>query len=183
MLYLYTTADGLQYSAEDGTILVLGESLGLITDRTLADVESWRFLRDKGYANMTADERAEWDAGNMKGSYNASDLNRVGGALNYLRDMLAEAAYLTGAEFTAKENWTSADIPTATDLSHYLGMVNTIRFALARFATTPPTPSDVGSLDYQGANDIERILFDVDQLITNMLAARHYAGDLYSGEV
>ena len=59
----------------------------LITDRTAADVARVHELAVKGYAGMTAAELAEWLAG-MKGAYNAVDLNRVGTALNYLRDRL-----------------------------------------------------------------------------------------------
>lgn len=154
----------------------------LITDRTAADVARWRELRNKGYGNMTAEERAEWDAG-AKGAYNTSDLNRVGEALNYLRDRLAEAHYMSVDAFSAKTDWTVADIPTAVDLTAYLGYVETVRAALAVLATTPPTPGNTGGLDYAEANNIEKILFDVDRLIKNMLAARYFCGDLYSGEV
>ena len=56
----------------------------LITDRTTADVARVHELAVKGYAGMTAAELAEWLAG-MKGAYNDVDLNRVGTALNYLR--------------------------------------------------------------------------------------------------
>ena len=57
--------------------------------------------------------------------------------------------------------------------------------------TTPDTParivaSSVGATDgltWSGANDIERILLDVEQLINNMAAAWYYSGDLYAGEV
>lgn len=59
----------------------------LITDRTAADVARVHELAVKGYAGMTAAELAEWLAG-VKGAYNAVDLNRVGTALNYLRDRL-----------------------------------------------------------------------------------------------
>lgn len=156
----------------------------LITDRTAADVARWQTLRDKGYSNMTAAERAEWDAGSMKGAYNPPhDMNRVGEALNYLRDRLAEAHYIDADSFTAKTDWTTADIPTAADLADYLGYVSAVREALAQFATTPQTPANTGGLDYQEANDIEKILLDVDQLITNMLAARYFCGELYGGEV
>ena len=55
----------------------------LITDRTTADVARVHELAVKGYAA----ELAEWLAG-MKGAYNDVDLNRVGTALNYLRDRL-----------------------------------------------------------------------------------------------
>lgn len=58
----------------------------LVTDRTQSDITQWRALHDRGWANMTADEKAEWSAG-MKGAYNATDLNRVNEALIYLRDL------------------------------------------------------------------------------------------------
>lgn len=156
----------------------------LITDRTAADVSRWLNLRDKGYAKMTAEEQAEWDAAQMKGAYNPPyDMNRVGAALNYLRDRLAAASYLAADVFTAKADWSVADIPTGADLTKYLGYVSTIREAMARYATTPPTPADNGGLDYQEANNIEQILLDVDKLITNMLAARYFCNELYSGEI
>ena len=155
----------------------------LVTDRTAADLAHWLNLRNKGYANMTEAERAEWDAGNMKGAYNVSDLNRVGEALNYLRDRLAAASYLSKVAFIAKTDWTEADIPTTSNLFDYLRYVSVIREALAQYATTPATPTYTGGLDYQEANNIEKILVDVDQLITNMQAHRYYCGELFCGEV
>lgn len=154
----------------------------LITDRTYSDYIRWRDLRNKGWANMTADDRAEWST-DMKGAYNASDLNRVGGVLNYLRDKLRDAGYLGGNEFTAKVNWTAGDIPTAEQFAAYISAVGTIRNAMSQKATTPPTPANVGSLDYQGANDIESILIDIEELINKMLAARNFCGELFSGEI
>jgi hypothetical protein len=153
----------------------------MVTDRTLADYTRWKTLRDKGWANMTEEERTEW-SGDMKGAYNASDLNRVGAVLNYLMYSLRDMGYLTGNEFYAKTDWTVADVPTAADLSYYLSCVATIRGVLSVWATTPATPPDNGSLDYIGANDIEKILFDVDALIDNVNDALYYSGDLYSGE-
>ena len=112
----------------------------LITNRTEADVSRWRELRDKGYASMTAAERKEWDGG-LKGAYNATDLNRVGEALNYLLERLSTASYLAADTFTAKTNWVASDVPTASDLSAYLRYVSTIREAMAQFPDTPPTPA------------------------------------------
>lgn len=156
----------------------------LITDRTQADVARWLTLRNKGYSNMTDAEKAEWDAGNMKGAYNPPyDMNRVGAALNYLRDRLVEASYLSPGVFSARVDWTAADVPTAEDLTNYIKYVSTIREALAQFPATPPTPENTGGLDYREANNIEQILIDVDRLIDNMLAARYFCGELYGGEV
>lgn len=187
MIYVYTTEDGKPYTAEDGTLLVVGTNspLGdLITDRTYSDVIRWRTLRDKGYLNMTDEERAEWDAAQMKGAYNPPyDMNRVGGALNYLRELLELAGYLPTGVFTAKTDWTASDIPTKEDLTKYLNYVSTVREALAQFPTTPAAPKNPARLDYQEANNIEKILLDVDRLITNMLEARCFCGELFSGEL
>lgn len=154
----------------------------LITDRTDADFERWQTLRNKGWVNMTSDECAEWAAG-MKGAYNKTDLTRVGNALNDLRDRLAEASYMSPNAFAAKTSWAAGEVPTGADLTHYLFCVSAIRDAMAQFPATPPTPENTGGLSIQEANDIEQIVLDIDQLIKNMLAARYYSGDLYSGEV
>lgn len=155
----------------------------LVTDRTGSDVLHWQALRNKGYAAMTETERAEWDAGNMKGAYNTSDLNRVGAALNYMRDVLSEASYISPYAFTAKTDWAVSDMPTAADLTNYLDYVSQIRAAFSKYATTPATPENIGALDYQDANDIEKILVDVYTLLSNMIAALFYCGDIFSGEV
>lgn len=156
----------------------------LITDRTVSDFKRWLYLRDKGFLNMTEAERAEWLADDMKGAYHKDDLNRVGEALNYLHDRLNAAGYITyQTTFTAKTNWTVASIPTADDLTYYLKCVSSIRNALTLFATTPPAPTNTGALDIDEANNIEKILIDVETLINNMLAARLYCGDIFAGEI
>lgn len=155
----------------------------LITDRTLNDFSRWLELRNKGIKNMTASERAEWET-DLKGSYNASDLNRVGAALNYLRDRLNDAGYMSyQTTFIMREDWQKNEIPSETAFFEYLNAVETIRGAMSFKPTTPPTPENNGSLDYEGANNIEKILIDVDELITNMLNARYFSGDLFSGEL
>ena len=156
----------------------------LITDRTEADYKRWERLRNKGFLNMTDEERAEWLAGNMKGSYNKSDLNRVGEALNYLHERLNAAGYITYQNtFVARTNWALSSIPTAEDLTHYLKCVSNIREALTLFANTPPAPADTGALSIDEANNIEKILIDVETLINNMLASRLYCGDVFAGEI
>ena len=156
--------------------------LDLITDRTAADVQRWRVLQAKGYDNMTDAEKAEWDSG-MKGAYNATDLNRVGNALNYVRDRLTDAGYMLGNEFTSKTDWNSSDVPTTADFTAYIKSVSVIRNALTQKRTTPATPADTGSLDFQGANDIEQILIDAEYLINQLQAMFYHYGDIYCGEI
>lgn len=154
----------------------------MITDRTASDVLRWRELRDKGLDRMTPAELAEWETG-MKGSYNISDLNRVGSALAYLRSELIKAGYLTGIEFTPKTNWTEKDVPTRQEYTEYVRAVHVVKYALAWYKTTPDAPTMGSKLDFQGANDIEQILLDIDELLTKTNARPYYCGELYCGEI
>lgn len=64
----------------------------LVTDRTAADVARVKALAAKGWAAMTADEQAEWLT-DMKGAYNAGDLNRVSACLEDLVQRFGWAGY------------------------------------------------------------------------------------------
>ena len=67
----------------------------LITDRTRDDAQRWAELAAKGWMGMSAVEQAEWSAG-MKGAYNATDLNRVTAAMDYINEQLEGYGYVTG---------------------------------------------------------------------------------------
>ena len=145
----------------------------LVTDRTQADVERVKALAAKGFAAMTSDERAEWLTG-MKGAYNASDLNRVGTALNYLAARLSSICGRSIA-WTAKTDWAVTDIITASQAAEYRRQIQDIRDALAYPAGTPDAP-ELGRLTYIGANDIERILALCEDLIVNVAKSFRHTG-------
>ena len=156
----------------------------LVTDRTAADVVRWLEIRDKGFANMTDEDRAEWLSGKMKGAYNVSDLNRVGACLNYLFERLKELGYIAYPNiFTAKTDWTIENIPTVSDMQAYLRAVSIIRNALATFPGTPSAPTNTRGLTYLQANDIEKILDSVETAINNMVAVFYYCGEPNCGDV
>ena len=138
----------------------------LVTDRTQADVERVKALAAKGFAAMTAAERAEWLTG-MKGAYNASDMNRVGTALNYLAARLAPVCGMSIA-------W-SAKTDSATQAEAYRKQVQSIRDALAYPEGTPDAP-ELNRMTYTGANDIERVLALCEELIDNITKAFRYTG-------
>lgn len=137
----------------------------LVTDRTEADVSRYSELRDKGWAEMTTAERAEWVAG-MKGAYNASDLNRIASAMAYLSQRFASAGY--SVPVSSPTDWANGDIPTKGDLDTYLDDLRRIRAALAVMDTTPAAPESMDYLTWAKANDIEKILVDVDDLLTKI---------------
>lgn len=145
----------------------------LITDRTQADVERVKELAAKGFTAMTAAEQAEWLAG-MKGAYNASDLNRVGTAMNYLAGRLASICGKS-ITWTAKTDWAVTDIITASQAETYRQQIQEIRDALAYPAGTPDAPQ-LARLTYTGANDIERILTLCEELIVNVAKSFRHTG-------
>lgn len=145
----------------------------LVTDRTQADVERVRELASKGFAAMTAAEQAEWLAG-MKGAYNASDLNRVVTALNYLAGRLG-AICGRSITWTAKTDWAVTDIVATSQAAEYRQHIQDIRDALTYPAGTPDAPQ-LNRLTYTGANDIERILALCEELIDNIIKAFRYTG-------
>ena len=152
----------------------------LVTDRTEADASRYSELRDKGWAAMTTAERAEWQSG-MKGAYNASDLNRIASAMAYLSQRFASAGY--SVPVSSPTDWANGDIPRKDDLDTYLDDLRRIRAALAVMDTTPSAPGSMDYLTWAKANDIEKILVDVDDALGRLLLSPLYSGEIYSGEV
>ena len=133
------------------TLLVLVH-LELITDRTRADV-----------ANQTD-----------KGFYNASDLNRVGAAVEYIAGRFAALGY--ACPVTVKKDWLTSDAPTASQMEAYRQNIVTLRSQIAVMASTPKAPASMAGLDYVKANNIEQILADIDFILQNMPAASRHCG-------
>ena len=133
--------------------------LNLITDRTRADV-----------ANQTD-----------KGFYNASDLNRVGAAVEYIAGRFTALGY--ACPVTVKKDWLTSDTPTQRQMETYRQNIVTLRSQIAVMASTPEAPASMAGLNYVKANDIEQILLDLDAIITNITKSWYFSGDVYAGEV
>lgn len=112
--------------------------------------------------------------------YNVSDLNRVGEAVRYLAERFTGYGY--AVTVNPKTDWTEDNVPTRKQLETYRRNIAELRRQLTVMAATPETPETMRALNYVKANDIERILQDLDTLITNMEQAWFFSGDLYAGE-
>lgn len=137
----------------------------LITDRTKEDADHWQALHDKGWTGMTDDEKAEWSSP-LKGAYNYSDYNRVGEAIWYLAGKFQAAGY--AVTVTSRTDWAVGEIPRRADMDTYLADLSALRGALAVLETTPETPESMELLTWATANDIEKILVDIEALLTSM---------------
>ena len=133
--------------------------LSLITDRTRADVEN---ETDKGF-------------------YNASDLNRVGAAVEYIAGRFTALGY--ACPVTVKKDWLTTDAPTQRQMEFYRQNIVTLRSRIAVMQSTPEAPASMAGLNYVKANDIEQILLDLDALITNIINSWYFSGEVYAGEV
>lgn len=153
----------------------------LITDRVQADVDRVATLAGRVSAGTaTAAELAEWQS-DLKGAYNVSDLNRVGAAVAYVAGRLTGYGYVVSV--SPRQDWQVTDVPTPESMTAYLADVATLRAALTVPADTPEVPEDMEQLTWKEANNIEKILVDVDELLTRMAAAWFYSGEIYAGEV
>ena len=173
-----TATNAMGTSSQLSTIIYYG--LHLVTDRTQRDVDRVNSLARKGWANMTAEERADWELG-LKGAYNYADLNRVQSAVRYLQDRFAGVGYFVNV--SDAQTWTKQDAPTLAEMEDYLADVRAIRGVLTLLKTTPLVPDTMVGPNYIKANNIEQILLDVDRLLSNMIAGFVYSGDIFGGEL
>lgn len=111
--------------------------------------------------------------GTNKGAYNWKDLNRVCAAMEYLNQRFTAAGYILDYErVTPAQNrseWQIDDIPTKEQAERYLKnaqSIRSIRAALATLKTTPALPTKMEDLTTDGANAIEKVLVDLEALLT-----------------
>lgn len=136
----------------------------MITDRTQSDV-----------TNLNIDSSTA-----SKGAYNYTDLNRVESKVKELNDLLVSYNYMSA--LTTKLNWAITDKFNVNDSTRYLNNIKAIRNALATYTTTPQVPSTMAYLTYQKANDIEKILVDIEVLLISMENWFVYSGVANSGQ-
>lgn len=150
--------------------------LFFIIDRTQADVDLARELNKMVKSGMDV---PDW-AGNLKGAYNASDMNRVGTGVWYYKNWSANYGYYLNV--TARRNWTDADKPTQTDMETYLNDIKEVREKLLFPEYTPHPPESIRFLNWNGANDIERILTDAGYIFPQAKISYFASGEIAAGE-
>lgn len=149
----------------------------LIIDRTADDVSAVaEALSRIESGNGTAEDTALLLSN--KGSYSAADLNRVGEAVLYVAEKMSAKGYPVNVR--VKHDWKSTDIPTFYEMFLYLRNIEKIRKAIDFPMDIPDAPT--WPLDWQKANDIERILLMVNDLVDSMTKVHFYSGDIFSGE-
>lgn len=107
-----------------------------------------------------------------KGSYNFSDLNRIENWCQYLSKILNSYNY--NNIINVKTDWVMVDAmttensPTEAQMERIRQNLIILRNAFFTLSTTPATPENLDFMTFQKANDIEKILFDIDKVIEHM---------------
>lgn len=115
----------------------------LVTDRTLQDVQLL----------------------NTKGNYNVSDLNRIGQWQVYVMELLNEHGYYVS--IAPKTDWTKYDLPRQSQIDKIKEDTITLKNA---YYTKHDYDLHIGntSINYNVANDIEKVFEDIEFLIKSM---------------
>lgn len=151
----------------------------LITDRTQDDVRRAQELAKKGVDQMTEEELAEWNT-NLKGAYNASDLNRVGTALITIRDRLRTHCIDVPAE--VREDYVADEVLDKAVMDDYIESANAVYASVPHSAPRPP--GGINDLDYEGANNIEKVIIAVDDVLESREVGWIYADqELFAGDM
>ena len=139
----------------------------LIYDRTDADIQEARVLRRTG---RNIKQR-------LKGCYDYIDRNRVGNAVNQIAAWMNDNGYRTSAQGVV--NWTKRCLATRARSFKMLQAVDVLRRDFVTFCSSPSLPLTLDRMDFNDANDIERLLFDLQIMISwvEKNRVRHF-GDL-----
>lgn len=130
----------------------------LINDRTVRDL-------------VTRDRKA---------FYNALDMIRVGEAVAYLERHLYDVGI--SIFVSPKLDWSLTDTPNSAQLAHYLADVRAVQAKLNEFRASVSSPESMAGFGFEGANNIETILLNTEQLILDIIRSyRLLCGRTISG--
>ena len=136
-------------------------SLSMITDRTAADVNTAAALRLKIQSGQTLTENEQGIF--ERGACTITMLNRVENAQKYLAEVLNGHSYKVSI---TNKTWQNNQIFEYADYIRLLDNESTLKNAFAVYKDTPKTPDYL--YGWQEANDIEKILIDIEALIGEM---------------
>lgn len=116
-----------------------------------------------------------------KAFYNATDLNRVESATDYIATLLNKYGYLK-EKLTLKKDWNVLDFPVKSEMQRCLSNIYKLVDAFYLLKNSPTLPETMNDLDIVKANAVEKVLLDLNTLINNMEQNLAYSGEIYSGE-
>lgn len=130
-------------------------------------------------------DRTESDAllGNEKGVYSYTDLNRVEEAVKDLSEEITALGFVlklqTKTDWGLPRNFSASRWPVESQMKRYLNNVSEIRKILI---ISTKLPESMEKLDWNGANNIEKVLRTAFGRIEGIKQSYYYSGEIYAGE-
>lgn len=156
----------------------------LITDRSQADIEELLTILSK--EDQTEEELIQLAQTSYKGAYNETDMNRVTTAAEFLSDSLYSRGYVNPYvpvnPEPGRDYWVKEDKSTLEQSEGYVSNVKRIRETFPFVPDLPEAPSDMQSFTFQEANNLEKILVQVESMFQWMDKSYLMAGEAMCGE-
>lgn len=116
-------------------------------------------------------------------TYDWRDMNRVAEAMEYVAERLRSLGWdvMVTPRYYTRENF-----PTESAFAHYTEQLRKLHDVLPLPITTPTVPAVSTERPYmtvQEANDIEKILLDIEDVVQRTEAVYLFSGDVFAGEV
>lgn len=122
----------------------------LIYDRTYEDIEEAKqYVRDN----------VPFPNDNLRYSWDYRALNRTEQAMEYVDSIFKELGYYKNMRF--KTDWLNDEI-TREEANRYIENLKTLREFILMSSETPTAPTTMNGMTIERANDIEKIIFDIN---------------------
>lgn len=148
----------------------------MIFDRTQTHVNDALKIRKEKLQNfqeITDDEKAILD----RGFVTIDTLNRIENKTEELKNKFESDFYLVD-KITVK-NWGYTDYFNASEFDRILNNLDLLKKAYYIYSTTPNTPD--AKYEYTVFNDLERGLYDLERMITDIHEHYRYCGEIECG--
>lgn len=125
--------------------------------------------------------QADVDSGTTIGHYNYTDLNRVGEACNYIRDLFASYGY--AVPDALRVDWAENELPTFSEMSQYIRTIRALSALVVYMPKVPELPYSMDKFGLTSANNIEEALYHLGRIAELIPATWYECGQAESGGV
>lgn len=148
----------------------------MITDRTASDVSLAKTLRAKVQSGQTLSE-AEISI-MERGTMTINTLNRIENKQAELKRLLASEGYYNTP--IQNKTWKYTGYFKESEFQRILNNLNVLRNAFFVYVDTPGTPPI--SFHYENINALEKVLFDIETMLNDMIDRFKECGAFECGE-
>lgn len=148
----------------------------MITNRTASDVSLAKTLRAKVQSGQTLSE-AEISI-MERGTMTINTLNRIENKQAELKRLLASEGYYNTP--VQNKTWEYTEYFKENEFQRILNNLNVLRNAFFVYADTPGTPPI--SFHYENINALEKVLFDIETMLNDMIDRFKECGTFECGE-